>query len=767
MKNSIQDDYSAAINKARLMLLIACFGVSSAAALLGVWFMFDLVREIQGNIADYVKVIGVVLSFTAAGQLIYNERLLGPIQAFLINNRGEDENKTLNPGKFAALTFGVWVAIWGVLYAGLSLTPGAAMSLGSFLLIMLGTGLLLGLLSYFMARTKNRGASLSIAETAEAVARLPFKSALFSLLMWVFAGVSIGLSFRYIVALSVQRSVDIFSFAASAGFLAFPMQYFLFKKVIEPLRKVLMDGGAFVNDLSYRFPIKYKLVIAMAALVIFGVGFFGILNLSKSIHMLKAQTETFLTKTLDETLPANEEHSLETVKAKILRIAELHDAVPFWTDENGEPETASLDPRYSEIVRALFDEDDRKFSFTMGEDLVLVREALGMGRYGIIFPYRNFDPVLGEIRSKTLFFVIVTILFATVMAFMMSRDISVPIITMKEEAGEFGKDASHKWSADFYSDDEAADLGLAFNAMSEEILQQMKKVGTLLESIGYTVHHLGTSSTELEAIAKNQAAGSSEQAAAIQQALTTAGEIAATARQIAENSLTVNNVASETSAACELSNKIVSETIGGVQEVREHVNAVAHGTIDLARLSQRIGGIVDIIEEINEQTNLISVNASIEASGAGEEGKRFIVLAREMRRLAESTIQATEEIREQVELVRKQTTSTVMMAEESTKVVDSWAAKVERLGESFSNIAMLVELASRATGEISMSTKQQTTACEQMAQVIAEVKEVADQVVLSARETEHSMTDLTELTTNLKELVGGDFAQGAAADAET
>ena len=94
-----------------------------------------------------------------------------------------------------------------------------------------------------------------------------------------------------------------------------------------------------------------------------------------------------------------------------------------------------------------------------------------------------------------------------------------------------------------------------------------------------------------------------------------------------------------------------------------------------------------------------------------------------------------------------------MMAEESTKVVASWAGQVDKLGEAFSTISALVELASNATGEIRTSTQQQTTACEQMAQVIAEVKEVADQVVTSSKETERSMADLSELTTKLKEII--------------
>lgn len=748
------------INKIRISLLAACFGISMIAALFGVWFMYDIVADMKGNMGDYIKVILIVLSFTAAGQILYNEWLLSPIQAFLCGELNNDKGNRLNPSKAALVSIGVWFVIWAVAYAMLALTYGVGMGFAGYLAMITLTGILLGALTYYALKKKNFAAQPLLEETAYALTLLPLRSALFSLGMWLFAGILIGLSFYFYIRLSSFRSFHLFFFAISAGILAFPLQYFIFKRVVYALWEEVMNSGSSSMKIEIRFPIKLKLLMSLGALVIYCVGFFGILNLSKSSQVLKKQTELILAQTIESALPTGMVNNPDIIEKKMKYIAEAYRATPFWIAPDGSPKVNSLNPIYTDAIDAVSSGAHERAMTFLGEDVLILMEDAGGSRYGLIYPFENFNQPLGEIRNKIIFFAVFSIVVAVAMALLISSDISSPIEKLRRETIRIGSSDNYTWEAQLFSDDEMADLESAYRSMALLIGTQVEKVKSLLEGIGYTVHHLGTSASQLEAIAQNQAAGSAQQASAIQQTLTTAGEIAATARQIAENALTVDNVAIETGAACESSNKVVSQTIGGIEEVREHVTAVAHGTIDLARLSQRIGGIIDIIEEINEQTNLISVNASIEASAAGAEGKRFLVLAREIRRLADGTLDATEQIRVLVGEIRKSTTSTVMMAEESTKVVDSWAEKVQKLGESFSNISMLVELASRATGEISTSTKQQTTACEQMAQVIAEVKEVADQVVTTSKETEKSMADLTELTINLRGIVESNMAGG-------
>jgi methyl-accepting chemotaxis protein len=175
--------------------------------------------------------------------------------------------------------------------------------------------------------------------------------------------------------------------------------------------------------------------------------------------------------------------------------------------------------------------------------------------------------------------------------------------------------------------------------------------------------------------------------------------------------------------------------------------------LQLGENSQKIGGIVDIIDEISDQTNLLSLNAAIEAAGAGEAGKRFSIVAGEVKRLAERTVDATGQIKGLIEQIQKASNATIMLTEEGTKGVDAASTRVARVSEALGGIIAMVQETTGAAREIKLSTQQQTTASEQMAETIAEVRDVAAQVAASAEETAQAIAELTGLAENLRELL--------------
>jgi len=161
---------------------------------------------------------------------------------------------------------------------------------------------------------------------------------------------------------------------------------------------------------------------------------------------------------------------------------------------------------------------------------------------------------------------------------------------------------------------------------------------------------------------------------------------------------------------------------------------------------------VEIIDEISDQTNLLALNAAIEAAGAGEAGKRFAIVAQEVKRLADRTVEATRQIKGLIGEIQRSTNNTIMVTEEGTKAVDSASALVDKVQLSFTSIMGSVEETSRTAKEISLSTQQQTSACEQMAETMSEVRDVAQQVALSANETERAIGEIMELARRLKEI---------------
>jgi methyl-accepting chemotaxis protein len=253
-------------------------------------------------------------------------------------------------------------------------------------------------------------------------------------------------------------------------------------------------------------------------------------------------------------------------------------------------------------------------------------------------------------------------------------------------------------------------------------------------------------------ISAQQSSGATEQAASVYEASSTSKEIAASANRIADTAEEVAAFARETSAASDKGKVELQQAISQVMDVTAKSEEVARRMVELGQQSQKISGIIDIIKEISEQTNLLALNAAIEAAGAGESGRRFGVVAQEIRRLATRTLESTDVVREIVEEIQSSTNSTVMVTEQSMKSARESQDIIENMNRAFHNIIELVTKTLTASTEITLSTRQQTTACEQMVSTIMEVSDVASEVEKGAKESEQALERLRELSEQLQNL---------------
>lgn len=306
------------------------------------------------------------------------------------------------------------------------------------------------------------------------------------------------------------------------------------------------------------------------------------------------------------------------------------------------------------------------------------------------------------------------------------------------------------------SNDEIGTLAEAFNVMTTVIVRDLKeeigRSGRLIASVKEAVIQLSSAANEMMAISAQQASGSTQQASAVQEVTTTSEEIAITAKIITANARTVETVADDTTKNCNSGRGDVTNAIEGMGRVRSQVESIARSMLELGDNSQKIGGIVEIIDEISDQTNLLALNAAIEAAGAGEAGKRFAIVAQEVKRLADRTVEATRQIKGLIGEIQSATNNTIMVTEEGTKAVDYASSLVDKVQLSFASIVGTAQETSRTAKEISLSTQQQTSACEQMAETMSEVRDVAQQVAMSATETERAIAEILELAERLKEI---------------
>jgi methyl-accepting chemotaxis protein len=276
----------------------------------------------------------------------------------------------------------------------------------------------------------------------------------------------------------------------------------------------------------------------------------------------------------------------------------------------------------------------------------------------------------------------------------------------------------------------------------------------LRREVGAAVSHIQSSSAELEAAAAQQASGGKDQAGAMSEITTTISELLITSRQIAESAQRVSQIAEDTAAAAQNGDATIDDTRRSISAIRAQVDQIVQHMLTLGEKSQQIGGVADLVSELAEQTNILAINATIEASGAGEWGRRFAVVAEEIRKLADRTAGSAKEIRTLIEDVRAAVNTTVMATEIGVKAVDAGARQFDDATDSFRRIAQLVATTNDATREIELSTKQQTSAVEQVNGAAANNVRVTRETEASAVQTKQTAAHLSTLSGDLLELVG-------------
>jgi methyl-accepting chemotaxis protein len=248
---------------------------------------------------------------------------------------------------------------------------------------------------------------------------------------------------------------------------------------------------------------------------------------------------------------------------------------------------------------------------------------------------------------------------------------------------------------------------------------------------------------------EQQASGAAEQASAVSQTSATLEELAQTSKQIAENSESVVHVAETTLASAEEGMSAVADTAAGIEEIRSTTQLSSDRILALGERSQEIGRVLTIIDEIAEQTKILALNAAIEAARAGEAGKGFSVVAEEVRKLADSVTESTQEIGRVVREIQASTSALVMATEKAAKKVDEGKQLAGRTADALDRIVSQVERTTDAAKQISIATQQQRTASDQVVISMKEVAQVSRQSAESARQVSSAIRELDSLTDTL------------------
>jgi len=264
---------------------------------------------------------------------------------------------------------------------------------------------------------------------------------------------------------------------------------------------------------------------------------------------------------------------------------------------------------------------------------------------------------------------------------------------------------------------------------------------------------LSSSANEVLAASTQHESSSTEQAAAIHETTATMEELKHASAQIAENAGAVARVAEETLNSARSGRGAIAELIHAMQQIRADGMAVSESITKLLRRVERIGSVVEVIDEIADRSDLLALNAALEGSRAGEAGKGFSIVAAEMRRLAENVLDSTKEIKNLIAEIREATAAAASAADASRTATDLG----ERLGSvaasAVEGILAGVQETSDAARVINLATQQQRTATEQVVASMAEVEDVTRQTTQASKQATSAAAELTQLASRLSELI--------------
>jgi methyl-accepting chemotaxis protein len=267
---------------------------------------------------------------------------------------------------------------------------------------------------------------------------------------------------------------------------------------------------------------------------------------------------------------------------------------------------------------------------------------------------------------------------------------------------------------------------------------------------------LAQSASELLSASHEQASGATEQASAVSQISTTIEELGSTARQIALAAEQVAEASQRTLESMSEGQDAVDRSIQAMDRIRSRVQDVSARVLNLGERSQQIGEIIDLINDLSDETHLLALNAAIEAAGAGEHGRRFAVVAAEVKSLANRALAAAKEVKGVIAEIQQATNAAVLAAEEGGKEVERGVELAHSAGEVMNEIVIVAERTAQSSAEISLATAQQQSASEQVVETMREVADVARRTAAGARQVQDAAQRLTMIANRLNGLTTTD-----------
>ncbi|MDP4173216.1 MAG: methyl-accepting chemotaxis protein [Bacteroidota bacterium] len=293
-------------------------------------------------------------------------------------------------------------------------------------------------------------------------------------------------------------------------------------------------------------------------------------------------------------------------------------------------------------------------------------------------------------------------------------------------------------------------IGKMFRGFNETVESFSKMVINVTEAIQETA----SASNQISASTEEMALGSSQQASEISRIASSIEQMIETILNNTKDSETAAKTASSAGDKAKQGGVTVSDTMNGMNRIAEVVLRSASQVEELGKSSNKIGEIIQVIDDIADQTNLLALNAAIEAARAGEQGRGFAVVADEVRKLAEKTSKATKEIALMIKQIQSDTIVAVESISKGTKEVEHGKSLAGNASQALSEIISGTEIVSEVISRVALASEMQASSSEEISRNIEAITKVTNKSTTEIQQIASAASDLDKLTLNLQQLIG-------------
>nr|WP_314491668.1 methyl-accepting chemotaxis protein [uncultured Pseudomonas sp.] len=340
---------------------------------------------------------------------------------------------------------------------------------------------------------------------------------------------------------------------------------------------------------------------------------------------------------------------------------------------------------------------------------------------------------------------LVAVVLGIIAAWIITRQITVPLRETLS-AAERVANGDLSLQAQVTRRDELGQLQASMQHMTQGLRQ-------LIGGIGDGVTQIASAAEQLSAVTGQTSAGVNSQKVETDQVATAMNEMAATVQEVARNAEQASEAALMADQQAREGDRVVGEAVAQIERLAHEVNNSSEAMGELKQESDKIGSMLDVIKSVAQQTNLLALNAAIEAARAGEAGRGFAVVADEVRSLAQRTQQSTEEIEELIANLQQGTQRVADVMDASRSLTDSSVELTRRAGGALGTITRTVSSIQAMNQQIATAAEEQSAVAEEINRSVMNVRDISDQTAAASEQTASSSVELARLGTHLQGLV--------------